>query len=80
MQDSLCKCFTGRLSRLINCLNGYDERVVVRISDHQEIANLIISIRQKIESLAEQTEMVRREMTERGYDGETIKEWIGYLE
>ena len=25
MSDSLCKCFTGRMSRLINCLNGFDD-------------------------------------------------------
>ena len=23
MEDSLCKCMTGRFSRLINVLNGY---------------------------------------------------------
>lgn len=28
MNDSLCKCFTGRLPRLVNCLNGFDERVM----------------------------------------------------
>jgi hypothetical protein len=80
MQDSLCKCFTGRLSRMINCLNGFDSRVSVKISNQQEIANLIIAIRQKTNSLAEQQQMVHHEMTERGYDGETIREWIGYLE
>jgi hypothetical protein len=26
MKDSLCKCFTGRISRLINTLNGFDEK------------------------------------------------------
>ena len=31
MKDSLCKCFTGRLSRLINCLNGFDDRVNIMI-------------------------------------------------
>jgi Leucine-rich repeat (LRR) protein len=80
MADSVFKCFTGRLSRLVNCLNGFDDRVTVRISDQQELANLIISIRQKTDSLAEQTEMVRREMTERGYDEQMIRKWLCYLE
>jgi Leucine-rich repeat (LRR) protein len=80
IDDSYCRCFTGRLSRLINCLNGYDQRVVVRISDQQEIANLIISIRQKTDNLSEQQQMVRQEMTERGYDQQTVEEWLGYLE
>jgi len=71
-----------RLSRLVNCLNGFDERVSVsvKISDHQEIANLIIAIRQKTNSLTEQQQIVYQEMTDRGYDQQTIKEWIGYLE
>ncbi len=25
MSESICKCFTGRLSRLINTLNGFDD-------------------------------------------------------
>src|SRR5438045_420688 len=41
MKDSLCKCFTGRLSRLINCLNGFDDRVCIKISDSNEISNII---------------------------------------
>jgi len=80
MQDSICRCFTGRLSRLVNCLCGFDPRVVVQISENQGIANLIISIRQKYDQLDRQIEMVRKEMTERGYDGQTIDLWIGYLE
>jgi uncharacterized NAD(P)/FAD-binding protein YdhS len=79
MKDSICRCFTGRLSRLVNCLNGFDDRVVVRISDQQELANLIIGIRQKTDSLEEQQKMVREQMTERGYE-QMIDEWLGYLE
>jgi len=32
MNDSVCKCFTGRISRLVNCLNGFDELVNIQIS------------------------------------------------
>jgi hypothetical protein len=80
MQDSICMCFTGRLSRLVNCLNGFDPRVIVRLSDQQEISNLIIAIKQKYSDIEQQIKMARIELTERGYDGRTIDEWIGYLE
>jgi hypothetical protein len=80
MKDSICRCFTGRLSRLVNCLNGFDDRVVVKISDQQELANLIIGIRQKTDSLEEQQQMVQREMSDRGYGKQIIQEWLGYLE
>jgi Leucine-rich repeat (LRR) protein len=80
MQDSICMCFTGRLSRLINCLNGFDPRVRIKISDNQEIANLIIRIRQKYNNLDQQIKMAQKELTDRGYSEQTIDEWIGYLE
>jgi len=35
IKDSLCKCFTGRLSRMINCLSGFDPRVQVKISESE---------------------------------------------
>ena len=29
MQESECKCFTGRISRLVNCLSGYSNKVKI---------------------------------------------------
>jgi Leucine-rich repeat (LRR) protein len=80
MQDSICRCFTGRLSRLINCLNGFDPRVSIKISDQQEIANLIVAIRQQTDNLDQQIVRVKKELTERGFSKQTIDEWLGYLE
>jgi hypothetical protein len=80
IHDSICKCFTGRLSRLVNSLNGFDERVSMRISDSQEISNVIIQIRQKTSDLEEQQRMIASELAERGYSNETIDEWLAYLE
>ena len=31
MTDALCMCFTGRISRLLNCLTGIDSLVHVHI-------------------------------------------------
>jgi integrase/recombinase XerD len=33
MKDSICKCYTGRMARLINCLNGYSELVNIKLSE-----------------------------------------------
>ena len=43
MEDGECKCFTGRMSRLVNCLNGYDVNVQIKIADNEQIANVILS-------------------------------------
>ena len=48
MNDSVCKCFTGRMSRLINCLNGFDDLVEIKISDKEQIGNIIVTIRNKL--------------------------------
>ena len=85
MKDSLCKCFTGCLSRLINCLNGMDELVTIHISDTEQIGNVIGLIKKKLENKKEYTiethrEEARVELGVRGYSEEVIAEWISYIE
>jgi Leucine-rich repeat (LRR) protein len=36
MHESECKCFTGRISRLVNCLSGYSNKVCIQISENEE--------------------------------------------
>jgi len=37
MLDSECKCFTGRLTRLVNCLAGFDENIKMEISANEQM-------------------------------------------
>jgi hypothetical protein len=83
MNDSICKCFTGRMSRLINCLNGFDSRVDIKMADNEQIGNIIYIIKEKLAgnyTIEEHKRLVAEEMKERGYDEETIDEWIIYIE
>ncbi len=80
MKDSLCKCFTGRLSRLVNCLNGFDNRISVKTSDSDEISNIVILVRNKYDNYEDQVKYVTLELKERGYEDNVISEWISYLE
>ena len=80
MLDSMCKCFTGRLSRLVNCLNGFDERVTIKIEDSQEISNVIITFKQRYSNIDELKEAVKIELLNRGYPENVIQEWIAYIE
>ena len=67
MTDSICKCFTRRISRLINCLNGYDSRINIHISQNDEILNIIILTRNKYpNNLMNQKEDAQKELYERG--------------
>ena len=80
MKDSQCKCFTGRISRLVNCLNGFDSNININISDNEQISNIIILVKEKFEDIEKIKEEVRREMEERGYKEEIILEWLAYIE
>ena len=82
MQDSECKCFTGRISRLVNCLCGYSDKVCIQISENEEINNIISVIMNKRE--LKTIEVLKKEvnlaLTERGYADEKIAEWLEYVE
>jgi hypothetical protein len=82
MQDSECKCFTGRISRLVNCLSGYSDKVCIQITENEEINNIISVIMNKrgmktVEILKEEVSLA---LKERGYDDKIIEEWLEYVE
>ena len=83
--DSECKCFTGRISRLINCLNGFTNLVKINIEDNQQIGNIIIIIKDKLKlennySIEKHKELVIQELKERNFNEEIIIEWINFIE
>jgi Leucine-rich repeat (LRR) protein len=43
LQESECKCFTGRLTRLVNCLVGFYDDIAISISDSERISAIILS-------------------------------------
>ena len=84
MNDTICKCFTGRMSRLINCLNGFDDHIVINISNNEQIGNVIILVKDKLIAENNYTielhkEIVIKELYDRGYTKDIIDEWIDYI-
>jgi hypothetical protein len=85
MSDAECKCFTGRISRLVNCLNGFDELVEVKISDNEQIGNVISLIKTRLEEKNEYTpekhkEQARERLRELHAADEEIDIWLSYIE
>ena len=83
--DTECKCFTGRLSRLVNCLNGFSDLIDIKISDNQQIGNIIIIIRNELiaqnsYSVDEHKKRVIEELKTSDYDDKIINEWIEEIE
>src|SRR3990167_3745243 len=79
LEDSECKCFTGRISRLINCLSGYSDKVQIEINDSEQIGNIISIIRSKYSDIDQIKQIVRKELTERNFSSDMIEEWISYI-
>jgi hypothetical protein len=85
IKDADCRCFTGRMNRIINCLNGFSPLVNINIKDGEQIGNIIILVKNKLEltnsyTIEQHKIEVEKELLERNYDIETIKMWLEYIE
>ena len=81
MSDALCMCFTGRITRLVNTLSGFVPDVEIKISDNEQISNLVIVTKDKIipYNSDEHKALFQKEMEERDYTQDIIMEWMSYL-
>ncbi len=75
MKDAMCKCFTGRLIRLISTLDGFVEGVRINIGDNEQISNIIVTGVKN----GKTKEEIKSELLERKYDVQLIDEWIEHL-
>jgi len=85
MSDAECKCFTGRMSRLVNCLNGFYDDIKIEIGEKEQIGNIIILIKDKLIAEGQYTvtvhkEQVKAALKEREYSDDQINMWIEYIE
>ena len=83
IQEAECMCYTGRCNRLVNCLNGFSDLVEIKIQDSSQIGNVIVIVKERLGdkyTVDKHKKEVKKELLERGYDIETINEWIEYIE
>jgi phage antirepressor YoqD-like protein len=85
IRESYGKCFTGKVGRLINSLNGFDPRINIAINDNEQIGNIIILIQNKLETdgvytIESHKDLVRKELQERSFDEAVINQWIDAIE
>jgi hypothetical protein len=78
INDGLCMCFTGRLTRLLNTLVGFYDDIELQISDSEQITNIIMALKDKFSG--DQLMMaVRKELLDRQYSETIINEWLDYI-
>ena len=83
INDAECKCLTGRISRLINILNGQDDRIIINISDKEQIGNIIVLIKNNLGNeytIEKHKELVIKELKERGFNEDIINEYVSFIE
>ena len=76
MKDSICKCFTGRITRLVNVLNGFDSNIKIEINEAEQIGAVLSLLRDKYSNDEEFKIEAEKELKEREYSDETIKRWL----
>jgi len=77
-KDEKCLSLTGQIARLVDCLNGFDPAIQYEISDSEYIANIIILVKYRLESVGLYSiEKHRSEaLVDRGYDLDLINAWV----
>jgi hypothetical protein len=73
------RCFQGRLSRLINVINGYCPDISINISSNEQIGNIIIMLKSRCNDLDQIVKLFVQEMNERGYEQSVVDEWTVYI-
>jgi Leucine-rich repeat (LRR) protein len=77
MSDSICKCFTGRLTRLVNVLVGYSDDIEINISDSERISVIILSVLSGEEMTDELKDICRIKLKEVDVEESEIEKWLG---
>jgi hypothetical protein len=77
-------CFTGKISRLVNCLSGFDDIVDVRISDAEQIGIIISLVKERLTNENMYTvdlhkSIVRDRLHELNYPDDIIDTWISFI-
>jgi hypothetical protein len=85
MDDAEGKCFTGRLNRIVNCLNGFSSLVNVVIKGSEQINNVIFVTKNRLEKekkydMELHKEEVTKTLREMEYDEDTISAWVDAIE
>jgi len=76
IKESINLCFTGKITRLVNSLNGFFSDIHIGISEHEQIENLMIcSIKKE-----NPKDFFQKEMIERGYTDDIIQKYLLYID
>jgi Leucine-rich repeat (LRR) protein len=78
-------CFTGKITQLVNCLNGFTPLVSMQISENEDIGNVIISAKKQLivsgdYSVEKHRELAKMKLLEKNISEDIINVWIDNIE
>jgi Leucine-rich repeat (LRR) protein len=76
MMDSECKCFTGRMSRLVNVLVGFFSDINITVSNNERIGAIISSVLKGREMTDELKEVCRKSLKKAEIEEDEIGKWL----
>lgn len=78
VNDSECKCFTGRFNRTLSVLVGFYDDIVIEISDSARIGAIILAIEKRLVPYDSKVyrETAYTELLAAGYTIEKIRPWL----
>jgi hypothetical protein len=74
--DSECKCFTGRMSRLVNVLVGFFSDINITVSNSERISAIISSVLNGREMSDELKEVCRKSLKDAEIEDDEIGKWL----
>lgn len=82
IQDSECKCFTGRFNRVLSVLVGFYDDIRIEISDNDRISAIVLNIieQNKDKSINDQKILIEQALIEAGYDADIIESWTNVFD
>jgi len=85
MDDADCMCFTGRITRLVNSLNGFFPDIKIEINSTEQIGNIMEIISKQLKDENRYSVEIFKEelliqLTERQYEQSVINVWLEYIE
>jgi DNA-binding transcriptional regulator GbsR (MarR family) len=76
MMESECKCFTGRMSRLVNVLVGFFSDINITVSNNERIGAIISSVLKGRDLTDELKEVCRKSLKEAEIEDDEIAKWL----
>jgi Leucine-rich repeat (LRR) protein len=78
-------CFTGKITQVLNCLNGFTPLVSMQISENEDIGNIIINAKKHLiisgeYSVEKHRELAKTKLIEKNISEDIINVWIDNIE